>query len=249
VLLATTTALVGLAGQATESWQTDVVADAATGVETRIAFVDNTDGFRLSVRPGSGGRAALCSFRLPEDGSDPLARDQRLEAYVDANEPLAIMRWQGPEKSVDDNDDFMEVRRRLSGVVPLVQLGSDQVSFWCWRALKDQSSPASGLLRQILDGGALTVGFGLVEGGEQVTQFSLDGARETISQMLGIAAEPSTRDRAQDELLGFRVHYRSTTCYLLRGKKRWKRCLEGVSRCARQTHASVLSMLECIEGR
>ena len=80
-------------------------------------------------------------------------------------------------------------------------------------------------------------------------RFALDGASEAISQTLGIAAQPTAKDRAQIELLAFRVNYRSTTCYLLAGKKGRKRCLEAVNRCAERTHISVQSMLDCVEGK
>ena len=231
-----------------DGWQKDVRVDPATGVETRLTYVDAAEGFRLGVRSGGGGRGAICTFALPAEGGT-LAREHGLEVRVDANDPLSIMRWESMEKPFEDADDFMEARRRISGVVPLVGGSASRVGFRCWLPLKDQASPASGLLRQLLDGQSVTFDFATTEGGDQQVQFALDGAAEAISQTLGIAAQPTAKDRVQVELLAFRVNYRSTTCYLLAGKKGRKRCLEAVNRCADQTHSSLQSMLDCVEGK
>lgn len=243
------TASVSLVAQTDSAWQTTAEIEASTGAESKIASIENDAGFQFSVRRGAGGRRALCSFRVPSSESGSLATDKRLTVLVDSNQPLAILSWQGPQKSVEDGDDFMEFRRRASGVVPLAQRSTDGASFWCWRALKGQASPASGLLRQILDGDELTVTLDLGEAGTREVEFSLDGAREAISDTLGISPQPAANDIAQEELLAFRVNYRSTTCYLLQSKKGRKRCLEAVNRCALQTHDSVLSMTECVEGK
>lgn len=233
---------------AADGWQTDVQVDPASGVETRLAFVEDTEGYRLGVRPGGAGGGAICTFQLPDDGGT-LSRNHGLEVRVDTDDPLSIMRWESMEKPFEDADDFMEARRRISGVVPLVGGSASRVGFRCWLPLKDQASPASGLLRQLLDGDSVTFDFALTDAGEQQVRFALDGAAEAIIQTLAISAQPTTKDRAQVELLAFRVNYRSTTCYLLAGKKGRKRCLAAVNRCAQRTHESVLSMLECVEGK
>ena len=122
------------------------------------------------------------------------------------------------------------------------------VTFVCWKKIKDQASPTSGALRQLLDGKQVTVQFHLVEDLAEEATFSLEGAREVIAEVLGISAEPSERDLVQEELLRFRVHYLRTACYWFQGQKRQKRCVAAVRKCSQSSYDSVVSMLGCIEG-
>jgi hypothetical protein len=213
-----------------------------------VASVKNAEGFRLSVSPGRSRYSADCRLDLPEGWLDSMAREELVTVQVDGNPPLTVLRWQEP---VDEQDsaDFLELIRRASGGVPRVGIGATWVSFRCWPALKDQRSPVTGVLREMLDGVELRTRFATASGDEMETSFSLAGARELIAEALDISAVPSTRDVAQAELLKFRFDYRSNTCYLLAGRKRQKRCLETVRRCAERTHDSVLSMAECVEGK
>jgi hypothetical protein len=212
------------------------------------AVSENESGYRFTVESGPSRYSADCRLTLPDASDDSLAGDSLVSLQVDANEPLTVLRWQGQPEEEDDGD-FFEVIRRTAGGVPRTGMSERWISFRCWSALPGQESPATGALREILDGSELVLRFSTVSGGAQETALPLAGAREAITEALRIQAAPTPRDVAQAELLRFRYDYRSHTCYLLHGRKRQKRCLEAVDQCAEQVHDSVLSMLECIEGK
>lgn len=235
---------------ATPTWQVGREDDPASATARLVAFAVNEDGYELSVEPLAGGRAARCRFALPDDADGILDRDELPVLEVDAREPQQIARWE-PSEEWKDGGDFVEALRREMALVPLVDLGDDRVVFDCWLPLPRQEAPTRGLLRQVLDGRELIVRFDLAGGEYGEAIFSLAGAREAIGETLDIPVEPSRRDIVQDELLAFRVDYRKTTCYLLGGskaEKRRKRCLEAVEACRGRDHASVVSMLGCVEG-
>jgi hypothetical protein len=233
--------------QGDELWEVSTRVDDTSGAETKAAVVLNASGYRLRVERTSNG-SARCSFRLPDGSSGGLDGKALPTIVVDAFPPQSIVRWQASEIDAREVGDFMEVGRRGIGAVPLLGASARSVSFLCWKKLKDQASPTTGALRQLLDGSELTVEFQLSGGNPEGATFPLDGARAAIAEALGISADPSDRDLAQDQLLQFRVRYRRTTCYLLQGRKRQRRCIETVRECSLQSHDSVLSMLGCIEG-
>ena len=147
----------------------------------------------------------------------------------------------------DDGGDFMEAVRREVRAEPLIGIDSSRVRFSCWTAMRDQASPTSGALRQIMSGHQLVIRYDAADGGSEEVVFSLDGAGEEISAALGISLEPTETDFLQEELLRFRIEYRHNTCYLLAGKKNRKRCLEAVTACAQKSQDSIFSMTGCIE--
>lgn len=233
-------ALLGSSQMSAQAWQASAAADA---VEVRV---ENADGYGFEVGPASG-RRALCTFRLPEGSADQLDGEKLPMLVIGGYNPQQVLLWPDPAKPPEDGGDFNEVARRSSGGAPLVRATSSEVTFSCWLGLKDQLSPTRGPLRQIMDGEELLVRFYLSEGGSDEAVFPLEGAREVIAQTLGITEQPSDKDLLQDELLRFRVQYRSSTCYLLAGKKNRKRCLEAVNRCAQTAQESVVANLGCIE--
>ncbi len=207
----------------------------------------NGKGFTFSVEAMPGGRGALCTLTLPEAAVGWLDADDLPTLEVDAEPLQRIARWRSFE-DWDDGGDFGEAQRRELGILPLVDLGRQRVAFRCWQPLPRQVTPTRGLLRQLLDGRELMVRFGPAAGESRDTAFSLVGAREAIGEALDMPVAPSRRDLLQDELLAFRIDYRETTCYLLNGRKRQKRCLEAIETCRGRDHDSVLSMLGCVEG-
>ncbi len=233
--------------QGAESWGLATRMVGQTGAEIQRAEVENSSGYRFSVERSAGG-SARCSFRLPEGAPAVLDGNARPTFLVDALPLQSVVRWQASEVDADDAGDFMEVARRGIGAAPLVGASAEAVAFICWKKLKDQATPTTGLLRQLLDGKALTVQLRFSRDADEEVTFALEGARTAIAEALGISAEPSERDLAQDQLLQFRVHYRSTACYLFQGRKRQRRCLETVRECSLKSHDSVVSMLGCIEG-
>lgn len=236
----------GQAAMAAQPWHLQSVAQAPSGGEGRQASASNDDGFEISVesQPGRGG--ARCVLTLP-DGLAELGDEELPVLEVDALPQQQILRWEGPGEW-EDGGDFLEAMRRHLGIVPLVGLNQRSVTFLCWDPLPRQSTPTRGLLRQLLDGRELIVRVPLDDGEFRETTFSLAGARDAISEALGISPEPDRHDILQDELLAFRVDYRSSTCYLLNGKKRRDRCLDAVEQCRLQDQDSVVAMTGCIEG-
>lgn len=230
-----------------EPWRVLVEVEATSGAETPVAVAVNREGFRLAVMSSPRDPGALCTLHLPEDISAALAPDEPPTVEIDAWPPQRVGRWR-PSDHWQDGGDFLEGLRRELGLVPRLDLGADRVAFQCWRPLPRQASPTRGVLRQLLDGRQLIARLTLEDGEHRETTFSLAGARQAIGEALEIPLEPSRRDLLQDELLAFRIDYRKTTCYLLKGKRRQKRCLEAVERCRSEDHESVVSMLGCIEG-
>jgi hypothetical protein len=234
--------------QAAESWQVSTRVDSATGAEIRSAIGENEAGFRLIVERGSGSGPGRCSFKLPDGSSVALDRNMLPTLIVDGLQPQTVVTWPPSEIDASETGDLMEASRRVLGVVPLLGANVHTVAFVCWKKLKDQASPTSGALRQLLIGKEVTVQFHLVKDLAEEATFSLEGAREAIAEVLGISAEPSEHDRVQEELLRFRVHYLRTACYWFQGVKRQKRCVATVRKCSQQSYDSVVSMLGCIEG-
>ena len=234
--------------QAAESWQVATRVDSASGAEVRSAMVENEAGYRLVVERGSGSSSGRCSFNLPDGSSVALDSNTLPTLIVDALQPQTVVRWPPSEIDAGEAGDLMEATRRALGAAPLLGANSRTVAFVCWKKLKDQASPTAGTLRHLLDGERVTVQFHLVRDLAEETSFSLEGAREALVEVLGISAEASERDRVQEELLRFRVHYLRTACYWFQGQKRQKRCVAAVRKCSRSSYDSVVSMLGCIEG-
>lgn len=236
------------AEQGTTDWRVVAASAAEPGSAAARAVVENADGFGLEIEGSSSRRSARCVLGLPQDFSGELRSDRPLELLVDDFDPQAVLPWGEVEKNpFEDGGDFMEVARRSAHLAPLLGVSSEAVAFSCWMGLPGQSSPTRGALRQILEGKRLVVRYFLAGGGSGDTAFDLQGAAAAIGEALDLPLEPSARDHLQDELLAFRVDYRSTTCYLLAGKKNRKRCLEAVNECAQRPQDSVLSMLSCVE--
>lgn len=229
------------------AWTAMPTDEAPAGVRRPAVGITNPEGFGFSVEVLPGARGALCALTLPDDASSDVDGGDLPVLEVDAREPQQIARWQ-PSEGWEDGGDFAEALRRELGLLPLVDMGERRIAFHCWQPLPRQVAPTRGLLRQIVDGRELLVRLTLAGGEHRETTFSLADARRAIGEGLDLPLEPSRRDVLQDELLAFRVDYRKTTCYLLNGRKRQKRCLEAVETCRGRDHDSVLSMLGCIES-
>lgn len=234
--------------QGAESWQISTRVDSSTGAEISSAMVRNDAGYRLIVEKGSRSGPARCSFKLPDGNETALDSNMLPTLIVDGLQPQTIVRWPPSEIDTTETGDLMEASRRVLGAAPLLGANAHTVAFVCWKKLKDQASPTSGALRQLLEGEQATVQFHLVADVAEETTFSLEGAREAIVEVLGISADPTERDRVQEELLRFRVHYLRTACYWFQGTKRQKRCVKAVRECTERSYDSVISMLGCIEG-
>ncbi len=230
-----------------QEWMVATVT-TPSGAEAGQAVVEGDDGLRLRVVRRGGARSAVCTLDLPAQAA-AVAADGRLRVRVDEREPMAVMRWATPEDMWEDGEDFMEHRRRVSRVVPLLEQRDGRFGFECWRGLPRQASPASGLLREMLEGDRIV--FELLSGEDTNTllELPLTGARQAIGEALEIPVEASPEDRVQEALLAFRVEYRGETCYLRPRKKFVERCLKAVRTCATRSHDTVLSMVECVEGR
>lgn len=238
--------VVGQTPGTAQPWRVRLESEVASGGERRSATVTDAAGFSLTVEPQPGSAGARCTVTVPSEVGE-IDADELPVLEVDARPPQQVLRWEASDEW-EDGGDFMEAMRRHLGVVPLVGLDPRSVTFLCWDPLPRQVTPTRGLLRQLLDGRELIARLPLAGGEYREAVFSLDGAREAISEALEIPAEPDRHDILQDELLAFRVDYRSTTCYLLNGKKRRDRCLEAVEQCRLTDHDSVVAMTGCIES-
>jgi hypothetical protein len=208
--------------------------------------LDNPDGYAFTIGPVSAGRAA-CSFGLPSASQDTLHPEKLPSMSVGDADVQTVVAWPEPEQPAEDGGDFMEVARRAAGVAPLVSTSATEVRFLCWLGLPGQSAPTRGVLRQLMDGEELLVNFVRADDSAGVAVFALDGARERLASTFGISESPGAGDYLQDDLLRFRVNYRSSTCYLLAGKKNLNRCLDRVNACAQRSHASLIDMTGCVE--
>lgn len=221
-----------------QQWQ----ADAAD----KKASITNEEGYRFTVQSSGGG--ARCSISLPEGESETMGADSALYFTVTDGEAFRVVPW-GPEApDYDDLGDFMELSRRRGRVLPLMGMSDGTISFQCWQPLRFQTSPTWGLLRESLEGQRLEMTLQVDEERSRETTFSLDGAPAAISESLGIPTSPTDEDMLQDHLLTFRFEYRRSTCYLILGKKRRKRCFQDVNSCGESRQESLVSMLGCIEG-
>ena len=233
---------------AADDWRVVAATDPVSGAASTVAVVENAEGFQFEVEASSSRQSATCVLRLPDASSEALHAVRPLKLLVDNFDGQTVLRLGTLEGDpFDDNGDFMEVARRSAHVAPLLGVSSGEVMFRCWAGLTRQSSPTRGLLRQILEGERLIVTAFHAEGGSEETEFELQGAAEAIGEALDLPLEPTAKDHLQDELLGFRVQYRSSTCYLLAGKKNKKRCIAAVNECAERAHDSVVAMVGCVE--
>jgi hypothetical protein len=221
-----------------QQWQADEAGKQAS--------IGNEEGYRFIVQSSGGG--ARCSISLPEGESETMGADTALYFTVTGGEAFRVVPW-GPETpDYDDMGDFMELSRRRGRVLPLMGTNEGTISFQCWQPLRFQSSPTWGLVRETLEGQRLEMKLQVNEERSRETTFSLEGAPAAISESLGIPPSPTDDDLLQDYLLTFRFEYRRSTCHLILGKKRRKRCFADVNSCGESRQESLVSMLGCIEG-
>jgi hypothetical protein len=233
---------------AASDWRVATATDPASGSSSSRAVTENADGFRFEIDGGAVERAARCVLTLPAGKAVDLDADRPLELRVDDFEAQAVLRWAAVEGDPHgDGGDFLEVARRAGHVAPLLAASSGTVAFRCWIGLPRQSTPTRGPLRQVLEGQRLVVRYFPAAGGSEETAFDLAGAAAAIGEALALPLEPTAEDHLQDTLLGFRVQYRGSTCYLLAGKKSRERCLAAVNRCAALPQESVVAMTGCVE--
>lgn len=145
-----------------EGWHIVDYVDPSTYEKVKAATVENDDGYTVYVFRNDQ-KPVSWVFTLPSKSLDKL--DNKVAAFYKLDN--------GPVSAIETS----------STLADHTVIGTQWVKELIWHG---EGRPTFGTMRKILDGSSLDLKFNVVDGKPLTTEFSLNGANEVISTVIGI---------------------------------------------------------------
>jgi len=209
-------------------WRVVERIDAMTDEVRKSAIVDNDHGHSFSVYRLSAGGPVWGNFSLSERKFDQVDWEKPPMYRVDRHEPVNLKR--------------MKDMHEMGLGIQAYEWEPKWVNFLIWHG-KEEEGIAENLV-ELMEGEKVVFRYYLSTGGYKDTAFPLSGAAAAISTAVGIDAEID--HSAQRKAEEFKDAYTAESKKCQRDLSTFKRCLERMEVCRKQSEYDVDRFQNCM---